>query len=209
MGAKQFGNRLRQLRKQAGATQRELAHKTRLNFTYLSKIETGVFPPPSEKVILQLAEALNADKDELITLAGKVPSDIAQILRSRETLEFKAKLRELRVQAGMTQWQLAAKVNIDPTYLSKIENGVKPPPSEKVVLQLAEVLNVDRYELILLAGKIPSDIAEIMLKNPEALEFLRSDSAKQKARASTKMGLRLIFSLLKDLYRRTRSRRRR
>ena len=208
MGAKQFGNRLRQLRKQAGATQRELAHKTRLNFTYLSKIETGVFPPPSEKVILQLAEALNADKDELITLAGKVPSDIAQILRSRETLEFRAKLRELRVQAGMTQCQLAAKVNIDPTYLSKIENGVKPPPSEKVVLRLAHVLNVDKDELILLAGKIPSDVAE-MLRNPEALEFLRSDSAKQKARASTKMGLRLIFSLLKDLYRRTRSRRRR
>ncbi len=87
MEAQKFGARLKQLRKQAGMTQRELADKVGVDFTYLSKIESGAMPPPSEKIILQLAESLNADKDELTILAGKIPPDIAQILMNRETLQ--------------------------------------------------------------------------------------------------------------------------
>ncbi len=100
-----------------------------------------------------------------------------------EAKKFGAKLKELRIQAGLTQRELAEKVNVDFTYLSKIENGVLPPPSEKVVLQLAEALSTDKDELMTLAGKIPADIAEI-LKNREALQLLRSDHARQKARAT-------------------------
>jgi len=86
--APQFGKRLRELRIQAGLTQRELAEKIGVDFSYLSKIENGVLPPPSEKAILRLAEALNADRDELITLAGRIPADIAQMLKYRKTLEL-------------------------------------------------------------------------------------------------------------------------
>ena len=192
MEAREFGARLRELRTQAGMSQRELANNVNVDFTYLSKIENGVLPPPSEKVILRLAEVLNADKDDFITLAGRIPSDIAEMLRNRQTLEFGARLRQLRIEAGMTQWELASKVNIDSTYLSKMESGVKSPPSQKVVLRLAEVLNVGKDELLTLAGKIPSDIAE-MLKNREALQFLRSEHTREKARASTKKGLSLTI----------------
>jgi len=87
MEIKEFGVRLRELRKQAGLTQRELADRVNVDFSYISKIESGAAPPPSEKVILQLAEALTADKDELSILAGKIPPDIAQILKNRETLQ--------------------------------------------------------------------------------------------------------------------------
>lgn len=86
--AQQFGKKLRELRSQAHLTQRELAQKIGVDFTYLSKIENGVLPPPSEKVLLLLAESLNADKDELFTLAGRIPTDIAQMLKNRETLEL-------------------------------------------------------------------------------------------------------------------------
>ena len=86
--AKQFGTRLRELRVQAHLTQRELAEKIGVDFSYLSKIENGVLPPPSEKVLLKLAEVLGADKDELFALAGKIPDDIAQLLRHREALQF-------------------------------------------------------------------------------------------------------------------------
>src|SRR4030065_1244793 len=82
-----FGNRLRELRPEAGMTLRELADLVNVNFTYLSKIENGALPPPSEKVIRKLAEVLNFDKDELLTLAGIIPADIAEILRDRKTLE--------------------------------------------------------------------------------------------------------------------------
>jgi len=88
MEDQEFGARLRELRKQAGLTLRELANRAGVSFTYLSKIESGAMPPPSEKVILQLAEILNADKDELISLTGRLPSDLADVLKSRETLRL-------------------------------------------------------------------------------------------------------------------------
>jgi len=100
MDSKEFGARLRELRRQAGFSQRELANKIGVNFTYLSKIESGAMPPPSEKVIQRLTEALNADKDELMTLAGKIPSDIAQILKTREALQF--------LRSGRTQKKIGA-----------------------------------------------------------------------------------------------------
>ncbi len=96
-----------------------------------------------------------------------------------EVKRFGAKLRELRLRAGLTLRELAARVNVDFTYLSKIENGALPPPSERVILQLAEALNADKDELITLAGRIPSDISE-MLKNREALKLLRAEHAQKK-----------------------------
>ena len=95
METKEFGARLRKLRKQAGFSQRELADNVGVDFTYLSKIENGVMPPPSEKVILRLAEALDTDREELMTLAGKIPADIAQILKNREAIQL---LRSGRTQ---------------------------------------------------------------------------------------------------------------
>ena len=103
----------------------------------------------------------------------------------QEVKKFGPRLRELRIQAGMTQRELAGRVNVDFTYLSKIENGALPPPSEKVILQLAEVLNTDKDDLITLAGKIPSDIAG-MLKDRETLKLLRSNRMQKKAGASAK-----------------------
>jgi transcriptional regulator with XRE-family HTH domain len=100
-----------------------------------------------------------------------------------EAREFGARLRELRIQARLTQRELADKVSIDFSYLSKIENGVLPPPSEKVILRLVEVLNADKDELLTLAGKVPSDIRQ-MLKNREALQLLRSDRAQKMVGAS-------------------------
>lgn len=83
-----FGLRVRDLRKQAGMSQRELSSKVKVNFTYLSKIESGVMDPPSEEVIIKIAKILDTDKDELITLAGKVPSDVSNILRKKGVLQF-------------------------------------------------------------------------------------------------------------------------
>lgn len=96
MKAQEFGARLKQLRKQVGLTQRELADKVNVDFSYLSKIENGAASPPSEKVILRLAEVLYGDRDELLTLAGRIPPDIAEALKNREARQL---LRSKRTQA--------------------------------------------------------------------------------------------------------------
>lgn len=69
-------------------SQRALAERVGIDFTYLSKIENSRVEPPSEGVLQRIAKEL-ADKlgrdetelaDELITLAGKIPSDLAETL---------------------------------------------------------------------------------------------------------------------------------
>jgi HTH-type transcriptional regulator, competence development regulator len=88
-----FGKRLRELRKDRGLSQRGLADRAGIDFTYLSKIENGRMEPPSEEVIRRVAEELGADADELIVLADKFPSDLAQQLKTPERV--KALRREL------------------------------------------------------------------------------------------------------------------
>jgi transcriptional regulator with XRE-family HTH domain len=74
-----FGERVRELRHQRSLTQRQLASRLGVTFTYLSKVENGHLGHgdyPSEKFILKLAEALEADEEELLLLADKVPESI-------------------------------------------------------------------------------------------------------------------------------------
>src|SRR4051812_28765182 len=74
-----FGEKIRSLRRDNKLSQRDLAGRVGLNFTYLSKIENGKLDfagYPSEETILKLAEALGADPDELLLLAEKIPASI-------------------------------------------------------------------------------------------------------------------------------------
>ena len=92
-----FPERLRELRKAARLSQKALAEKVGVNFTYLSKIENGRVEPPRESVLQRIAKELAGElgmdeielSDELITLAGKIPSDLAETLsRNPEVIRF-------------------------------------------------------------------------------------------------------------------------
>lgn len=75
-----FGPKIRELRQGANLTLRELAEKTGVDFTYLSKMETGKLPyTPAEDTIRKLADVLNADPLELLSLANKLPPELNQI----------------------------------------------------------------------------------------------------------------------------------
>lgn len=92
--------------------------------------------------------------------------------------EFGQILRKLREKAGLSQKELGDKVNVDFTFISKIESGAKPPQSKKAIIKLATILNIDEEEMLILAGNIPLDIAE-MLKNPYTIRYLRSARTKK------------------------------
>lgn len=113
--------------------------------------------------------------------------------------EFGRKLRELRTRAGFSQRELAELIGVDFTYLSKIENGTIPPPSEKVIRRLGEALNADVDELMILAGKIPADIVQELLRNKETLQTLRSSRSPQKSKATRNTIRRSGMSAIKNL----------
>ena len=82
----QFGKRVRQLREESGLTQKELAELLGVSPSYLNKVERerlhfGDYP--SAKFIHKLAEGLEADEDELLLLADKVPDALRQRIRER------------------------------------------------------------------------------------------------------------------------------
>jgi transcriptional regulator with XRE-family HTH domain len=75
-----FGQYVRTRRKEQHISQRDLAERVGINFTYLSKIETGDTDPPSEEVIWKIARVLEADGWDLLNRAGKIPKAIRAIL---------------------------------------------------------------------------------------------------------------------------------
>ena len=94
----EFGQRLRDLRKQKNLSQRDLAAQVGIDFTYLSKIEGGRLDPPSEVIIRRIAQVLEADEDELINLAGKVPKDLKAVLEeSPQAVELLRVLSERKL----------------------------------------------------------------------------------------------------------------
>lgn len=83
---KTFGETVRDIRKNQQLSQRDLAGKVGVSFTYISKIENEKLDfgdYPSEELIRKLAEALNTEADELMILAKKVPDRIKQRVMER------------------------------------------------------------------------------------------------------------------------------
>lgn len=81
-----FGERIRQLRQARRMTLRDLAPLVGVGFTYLSKVENGKLDfgdYPSDALIHRLAEALEADEEELTVLAERVPERIRKRVLER------------------------------------------------------------------------------------------------------------------------------
>jgi transcriptional regulator with XRE-family HTH domain len=72
-------------------------------------------------------------------------------------MNFGSRIRQLRVDRGVSLRDFASAVGIDFTYLSKIENGKVEPPSEDKIRLMARELDEDAEELLGLAGKFSTD----------------------------------------------------
>ena len=63
--------------------------------------------------------------------------------------------------------QVAQRIGVEPAYLSKIEREDVAPPSEAKIRALAKELNEDADMLLAMAGKVSSDLQEIIRKRPQ------------------------------------------
>ncbi len=91
-------------------------------------------------------------------------------------MSFGKRLRQLRLDRKVNQRALAARVGIDFTYLSKIENERMPPPSEDVIVKLAKALGADPDDLLRLAQRVPQDIKSVINSSPALPSLLRTVS---------------------------------
>lgn len=89
------------------------------------------------------------------------------------TETFGKTLRRLRGEAQVGLRELARLVGKSPGYISDVEQEKVAPPSEEVILGIAEALRVDRNELLAAASKLDPEISRYVAGEPGAADFLR------------------------------------
>ena len=83
------------------------------------------------------------------------------------------RIKQRRLEKGLTQRELAEATGITVPYMSKIEADRETPTDEKLE-RIAKALGLNSDELILAAGRLPEDVIERLTADPgRAREFLR------------------------------------
>lgn len=92
MSVEKFGALVRRRREAKEIGLREMAKMIGVSPTYLSKVERDEFPPPAEDKVKAIAEIIDCDADDLLARAGRVSSDISDIIKL-QPVELAALLR--------------------------------------------------------------------------------------------------------------------
>jgi transcriptional regulator with XRE-family HTH domain len=98
-----FGAFVRREREAKDIGLREMAKMIGVSPTYLSKVERDEFSPPAEDKVRAIAGIIGCDVDDLLARAGRVSSDLADIIR-RHPVQAAALLRTTK---GWTAERLA------------------------------------------------------------------------------------------------------
>ena len=72
---------------------------------------------------------------------------------------FANAVRQLREQRRLTKAALAARCGLAPSYISRLESGDYKSPTVATLVTLAQGLEVDPRELLVLGGYVPDDLA--------------------------------------------------
>ena len=92
---------------------------------------------------------------------------------------FGETIRDLRIAQDLGLREMATKVAISPTYLSRIERGKERPPRPEVIKELAKVLAADPDVLFRLSSSTDPEVVGFLHDQPEVMNLLRfiKDSA--------------------------------
>jgi HTH-type transcriptional regulator, competence development regulator len=80
-------------------------------------------------------------------------------------------IRQIRLNAGESLKSAAPKLDVDYSYLSKIENGISSPSTD-LLTRFAAEFGTDPDALFLAAGRLPPDIESIVKRNPQSVMTL-------------------------------------
>ena len=92
--------------------------------------------------------------------------------------QFGEKIRELRINQKLLLRQVASKLEVDTSIISKIERGERPIKKEQITI-LAEILKADKEDLLTLW--LADQVYEVIKNEIHADEALKSVSKKIKS----------------------------
>ncbi len=91
---------------------------------------------------------------------------------SRTTIGFGTCLREKRTSKGYSLRKFAELVGVSATYLSQVEQEHVPTPTADRIRRMAELLDENTDEWTILAGRLPDDLATIIMQHPTQMPDL-------------------------------------
>lgn len=91
--------------------------------------------------------------------------------------QFGDRIRELRTKQELLLRQVASKLDVDTSIISKMERGERPIKKEQIII-LAEILKVDKDELLTLW--LADQLYDVIKNEDNAYEALKSVSKKIK-----------------------------
>jgi transcriptional regulator with XRE-family HTH domain len=107
-------------------------------------------------------------------------------------------LKELRLKREYSINQLALKSDVSGAHISRLENGLRPPPSPEIINKLAKALGVKPNKFMELAGYIQErptlpeqKIKDALSGDPELSEFWESLSQRE--------DLKILFKQTRDM----------
>lgn len=88
-------------------------------------------------------------------------------------MDFGQYFKDLRREHKFTQRELAKRIGVCHTYISKIENGALPAPSREMLENVANVYHLENANDLLIAAKIiPKDVKIAIQEDEGLLRFL-------------------------------------
>ena len=86
--------------------------------------------------------------------------------------KFGAFIRREREGKEIGLREMAKMIGVSPTYLSKIERDEFPPPAEDKVKAIAKIIECNPDDLLARAGRVSSDLSDIIKRSPVELAAL-------------------------------------
>lgn len=126
-----FHEKLKVLRKKKGLTQQEVADLVHVDRVRITNWENGKREPNFEKLSM-LACIFDVSIDFLLSENLEISKETYLKLKEEKKNLFSVRLKELRLQHGFSQEELAEKIGIKRNSYSDWENGKCKPNYEKL-----------------------------------------------------------------------------
>jgi len=161
-----FGALLRERRRAAGLTQRTLAQKAQLDFSYISKLENDRLPPPAADTIVLLCSILGVPAEDLLAFTHKLPSTVEEKVSANAAAQMF--LREAQ-DLTEAQWQhLARRLHAQIDTRQK-RNSMLPTRANAYDL----VQWASRYDA---PGQLPELVRRLILATASDITYLQMRS---------------------------------
>ena len=87
-------------------------------------------------------------------------------------------IREIRIQKGLGQRELASKIGVSASYLNDIEKDKRTAPKLDIIKKISKILSIDNKKIndlaVISKNTLATDINEFIAKNPKISSFIRT-----------------------------------